>query len=59
MRAKPCIGIIAVFSTLLLTISACGDDKSSSPKALPDEVADKADSKPTNATCPSSAKKYS
>ena len=45
MRAKPCIGIIAVFSTLLLTISACGDDKSSSPKALPDEVADKAELK--------------
>lgn len=45
MLFRPCVGVLAVFSALLLTFSACGDDSSSSANALPDEVADKAELK--------------
>ena len=45
MLFRPCVGVLAVFSALLLTFSACGDDSSSSANVLPDEVADKAELK--------------
>ncbi len=37
------LGAFAFFVANLLMLSACGDDKSSSPHSLPDEVADKAE----------------
>ena len=45
MLFRPCVGVFVVFSALLLTFSACGDDSSSSAKVLPDEVANKAELK--------------
>ena len=45
MLFRPCVGVFVVFSALLLTFSACGDDKSSSANAFPDEVANKAELK--------------
>ncbi len=45
MKFFPSTGAFAAFTAFLLIFSACGDDKSSSPKGLPDEVADKAELK--------------
>ena len=45
MLFRPCAGVFAIFSALLLAFSACGDDSSSSANMLPDEVADKAELK--------------
>lgn len=39
------VGVLSFFAASLLSFSSCGDDKSSSANALPDEVANKAELK--------------